>query len=150
MRDISSYDDMFNIVDQFYKQLMTDPIIGFFFTDIVQLDLDEHIPKVARFWAFQILGEKIYRGNVFEVHSQLHRKAALTEDHFHRWVFILKSTIDKLYAGPVAEAMKWKAEAIAKKMAYALMIRADAQTPLIGVHEMIPIESNTYADVSNV
>lgn len=120
MRDIQTRDDLQHIITVFYSQLLTDPIIGFFFTDLVQLDLDKHIPKIADFWAFQLLGEKNYQGNVFEVHRQLHLKAALTEDHFHRWIFVLHSTIDKLYAGPVAEAMKLKAAMIAKKMQQAL------------------------------
>jgi len=120
MRDIETREDLHHIVKAFYSELLTDPIIGFFFTDIVTLDLDQHIPKIADFWAFQMLGEKIYQGNVFEVHRQLHLKAALTEDHFHRWVFLLHKTINGLHAGPVAEAMKLKAAMIANKMQQAL------------------------------
>jgi hemoglobin len=120
MRDIETRDDLQHIITVFYSQLLTDPIIGFFFTDIVTLDLDKHIPKIADFWAFQLLGEKNYRGNVFEVHRQLHLKASLTEDHFHRWVFVLHQTIDQLYTGPIAEAMKLKAAMIARKMQLAL------------------------------
>ncbi len=120
MHDIQTRTDLQHVVTVFYEQLLTDPIIGFFFTDIVQLDLAQHIPKIADFWAFQLLGEKNYHGNVFEVHHRLHLKAALTEDHFHRWLFVLHSTIDRLYAGPVAEAMKLKSTMIARKMAQAL------------------------------
>ena len=114
MRDIETRDDLHHIITVFYLQLLTDPIIGFFFTDIVSLDLEKHIPKIADFWAFQLLGEKNYQGNVFELHRQLHIKAALTEDHFHRWVFILHNTIDNLHSGPLASGMKLKAAMIAK------------------------------------
>lgn len=120
LRDIQTRDDLERIVTAFYQTLLTDPIIGFFFTDIVQLDLEKHIPKITDFWTFQLLGDKTYRGNVFDVHHQLHLKAALTADHFHRWVFLLHQTIDSLYTGPMAEAMKLKAAAIAAKMATAL------------------------------
>ncbi|HQQ62591.1 MAG TPA: group III truncated hemoglobin [Pseudomonadales bacterium] len=119
-QDIQTRDDLARIVTVFYQTLLTDPIVGFFFTDIVQLDLAQHIPKITDFWAFQLLGDKTYRGNVFAVHHQLHLKAALTADHFHRWVFLLHRTIDSLYTGPTAEAMKLKAAAIAAKMASAL------------------------------
>ncbi len=136
MRDIQTRDDMLNIVTVFYEQLMTDPIIGYFFTDVVQLDLAEHIPKVAHFWAFQVLGDKGYRADVFNVHLQLHNKSNMTEDHFHRWVFILQSTINRLYAGPNAELMKWKAAAIAHKMAYALNIRGAKPEEIAGVQEV--------------
>lgn len=118
--DIKTHDDLKLIVTRFYESLLVDPIIGFFFTDVVKLDLQKHIPKITAFWAFQLLGDKGYRGNVFEVHQQLHLKAAMTADHFHRWVFLLHQTIDASFAGPRTEAMKLKAAMIAKKMAQAL------------------------------
>jgi hypothetical protein len=62
----------------------------------------------------------------------------MTEDHFHRWVFFLVQTIDSLYTGSNADMMKWKAEAIAKKMSYALGIRGDQQPGLPGVQMMEP------------
>lgn len=133
LRDIENRNDLQHIISVFYEQLLTDPIIGFFFTDVVQLDLEKHIQTITDFWAFQLLGDKSYRGNVFEVHRQLHLKAALTEDHFHRWVFVLHRTIDAHYAGPLAQAMKLKAAMIAKKMAQALASGNSADT-LEGVH----------------
>lgn len=138
MRDIETRDDLQHIITVFYEQLLTDPIIGFFFTDLVQLDLDKHIPKIADFWAFQLLGEKNYRGNVFEAHLKLHRQAAMTADHFHRWVFVLHSSIDRLYAGPVAEAMKLKAAMIAKKMQQALASGATVYDIAEGVQVLTP------------
>jgi hemoglobin len=120
LSDIHARADLERIITAFYQTLLTDPIIGFFFTDVVQLDLERHVPKITDFWALQLLGDKTYRGYVFAVHHQLHLKAALTPDHFHRWVFLLHQTIDSLYTGPQAEAMKLKASAIAAKMATAL------------------------------
>jgi hemoglobin len=133
MRDIETREDLQHIITVFYSQLLTDPIIGFFFTDVVTLDLEKHIPKITDFWAFQLLGEKNYQGNVFEVHRQLHLKATLNEDHFHRWVFVLHNTIDNLHTGPVAEAMKLKAAMIAKKMAQALANGSNLMEILEGV-----------------
>ncbi|HQQ75474.1 MAG TPA: hypothetical protein PK031_10015, partial [Pseudomonadales bacterium] len=53
--------------------------------------------------------------------------------HFHRWVFVLHSTINSLYAGSVAEAMKLKAAMIAKKMAQALANGSSSSEILEGV-----------------
>jgi hemoglobin len=131
MQDIQTKEQLQHLITVFYQQLMVDPIIGFFFTDIVQLNLETHIPKITDFWAFQLLGEKNYRGHVFEVHRQMHLKASMNNDHFHRWLFLLNSTIDALHAGPIADAMKLRATMIAKKMAEALAK---------GSHEMEPIE----------
>ena len=138
LQDISNRDDIQRIIAVFYTQLLTDPIIGFFFTDLVTLDLEKHIPKIADFWAFQLLGAKNYRGNMFEAHRQLHVKAAMSEDHFHRWVFVLHNTIDALYAGPVAEAMKLKAAMIAQKMAPALASGVTHYDITEGVQMMTP------------
>ncbi|HSC74934.1 MAG TPA: group III truncated hemoglobin [Pseudomonadales bacterium] len=138
LQDIGNRDDIQRIITVFYSQLLTDPIIGFFFTDLVQLDLDKHIPKITDFWAFHLLSEKNYRGNVFEAHLKLHRQAAMTEDHFHRWVFVLHNTIDALYAGPIAEAMKLKAGMIAQKMQQALASGVTNYDITEGVQMMTP------------
>lgn len=120
LADIQTYDDIETIIKAFYSRLLPDPIIGFFFTDIARIDLPTHIPKIASFWEFHLFGVRGYRGNVYEVHRDLHVQAAMTADHFHRWVFMLRQSVDELFAGPVAELMKTRAAMIAEKMAAAL------------------------------
>lgn len=138
LTDITGYDDIERIIAAFYAGLLPDPIIGFFFTDITQLDLATHIPKIARFWDFQLFGNRAYRGNVYEVHRQLHLKARLTQDHFHRWVFMLHAAVDARHAGPVAELMKQRATMIADKMAQALAANAPALAITRGVQIVEP------------
>lgn len=151
MTDIQNRDDIYRIIERFYEQLLTDPIVGFFFTDLVQLDLSRHLPKITDFWNFQLFGVRDYRGNVYEVHHQLHLKAKLTHDHFHRWLFVLNQTIDSLYTGPVASEMKYRAAAIAEKMAQALASGNHDTALLEGVQEMTPPPSggSSPADAGN-
>lgn len=138
LTDIRNYDDIETVIRAFYSRLLPDPIIGFFFTDIARIDLPSHIPKIARFWEFQLFGVRHYRGNVYEVHRDLHRQAALTTDHFHRWVFMLHQSVDALFAGPNAELMKTRASMIAEKMAQALAGNATAIELLEGVRIVEP------------
>jgi hemoglobin len=137
-RDIQTYDDIEAIIHAFYTRLLPDPIIGFFFTDIAPIDLATHIPKIARFWEFQLFGVRNYRGNVYEVHRDLHVQAPLTADHFHRWVFMLHQSVDALFAGQNADLMKTRAARIAEKMAVALASNASDVDLLPGVQIVEP------------
>lgn len=44
MQDISSRQDIALLVNRFYKQVLLDKIIGNFFTEVVPLDWEVHIP----------------------------------------------------------------------------------------------------------
>lgn len=140
MPDIKTYEDIEAVIRAFYSRLLPDPIVGFFFTDIARIDLPAHIPKITRFWEFQLFGVRNYRGNVYEVHRALHMQAALTPDHFHRWIFLLRQSVDELFAGPHAELMKTRAAMIAEKMAMALASNASQADLLPGVHIAEPKE----------
>lgn len=121
--DIETAADVNRLVAAFYAHALTDPIIGFFFTDIAGIELPSHLPKISAFWQLQLLGRKGYRGDTFAVHKVLHGRAALTEDHFHRWLFLFERTIDELFAGPRADLAKKRARAIARSMQRALAQR---------------------------
>ena len=73
---------------------MVDDEIGWIFTDVAHLDLEEHIPVT-------------YGGGAFGVHLELHRKAGgLRKEHFERWLVLWCQTVDELFDGPLAAAAK--------------------------------------------
>lgn len=121
--DIATSADIDRLVATFYARVLPDPIIGFFFTDIAQIDLAAHLPKISAFWQQQLLGKPIYRGPLFEAHRDLHARATLSADHFHRWLTLFTQTVDELFAGPVADAAKVRAQRIATSMQQALANR---------------------------
>ena len=47
--DIATRADIERLVRTFYTQAIPDPIIGHFFTKVIQLDLDSHLPRIANF-----------------------------------------------------------------------------------------------------
>ena len=96
---------------------------------------------VWAFWQQQLLGKLVYRGEMFASHANLHRKAELTADHFHRWLYLFTRTIDDLFSGPKADAAKWRAANIARSMQKSLHDRCTTATEpegIIGVNIATP------------
>lgn len=143
--DIVTPADIDKLVAAFYQRVLSDPIIGFIFTDIAQIDrpghLPEHLQQISAFWQQQLLGRPGYRGQTFAVHSALHRRVALTAEHFHRWLFLFDTSIDALFKGVCADAAKIRARTIAASMQQALAQRhrSDLElNPLTGVFYQTP------------
>jgi hemoglobin len=114
-RDIETRDDCEALVRAFYGRALGDPIIGWIFTDVARLDLDEHIPVLASFWETLLLGEQTYVGRgAFAPHADLHAKVGLQAGHFDRWLALWYDTLDELYAGPRAELAKVTAYRLAQ------------------------------------
>ena len=44
MKDILNTDDLYLLVDDFYKKLLFDKSISYIFTDVVKIKLEEHLP----------------------------------------------------------------------------------------------------------
>jgi hemoglobin len=113
MGDICTREDCERLVRAFYGQALSDPIIGYLFTDIAQLDLEAHVPRVAAFWETVLLGGHSYRGGAFAPHARLHMKAPLQRGHFERWLWLWRATVDELFSGQRAELAKSHANRVA-------------------------------------
>ena len=111
--DICTREDCERLVRAFYGRALTDPIIGWLFTDIAKLDLEAHVPKIASFWETVLLGAQSYRGGAFAPHAMLHMKARLHRGHFERWLFLWHATVDELFAGARADLAKSHANRVA-------------------------------------
>lgn len=116
-RDIQTREDCERLVRAFYGKAMTDPMIGFLFTDVAKLDLEEHVPVITSFWATMLLGERSYGGGAFAPHVSLHRKAGLRGPHFERWLVLWSGTVDELFVGERAEEAKAHAQRVASAFA---------------------------------
>jgi hemoglobin len=112
--DIETRDDVEQLVRAFYGRALTDPIIGFIFTDVAHLDLEAHVPEITSFWETILLGAQSYRGGAFAPHAALHYKVRLREGHFERWLVLWRATIDELFDGERAELAKAHALRVAR------------------------------------
>ncbi|WCB91600.1 hypothetical protein DSM104299_00273 [Baekduia alba] len=113
-RDIHTRADCERLVRAFYAKAMVDPMIGFLFTDVAKLDLEEHVPTITSFWETMLLGTRTYGGGAFAPHVSLHRKAGLRGPHFERWLALWTATVDELFVGARAEEAKAHAQRVAK------------------------------------
>jgi hemoglobin len=105
--DIETREDCERLVRAFYGRTLTDPMIGWIFTDVAKLDLEEHVPTITSFWATMLLDEeRTYYGGAFAPHVSLHRKVGLKAPHFERWLMLWRTTVDELFAGPRADEAK--------------------------------------------
>lgn len=116
MTDIESRTDIDLIMRVFYEQALVDDVIGYIFSDVAKLDLESHLPIIGDFWETVLFqsGDYAQRGrNPMEVHRQLHLKSAFEPRHFERWLELFVRCVDNEFAGPRAELIKMRAQAIA-------------------------------------
>lgn len=118
MKDLNTRQDIKHLVDSFYKKARKDDLIGIYFTEVVQLDWDVHMPVMYDFWETTLLGSGPYRGNPMLKHIDLHRKRPLEGAHFDRWLNLWVETVRRLFEGENAENAVKRATQIAQLMKF--------------------------------
>jgi hemoglobin len=116
--DITSRGDIEQLLIAFYAKVKADAAIGFIFTDIARVNWEQHIPIITDFWESILLDNPVYTKNAMEVHYHLNNKVPLQKAHFDQWLHLFTTTIDDMYAGPVATLAKTRAKSIAGIMQY--------------------------------
>jgi hemoglobin len=113
MKDIQNKQDIELLVDEFYKKVVADPIIGRFFTEVVHLSWDIHIPIMVSFWETILLGKMSYKGNPMIKHIELNKLMPMEPTHFERWISLWSATINENFMGSKATEAIARAKAIA-------------------------------------
>ena len=116
MNDIQNQEDLFILVSSFYDKLLEDKSINYIFTDVVKINLSEHLPELVTFWAQALLGKSGYNKNVMQMHLDIHHKIVLTEAHFTTWLKHFNASVDENFKGIIAEKAKTQALSIATVM----------------------------------
>ena len=106
LHDIETRADCERLVRAFYGRALTDPVLGWLFTEVAGIDLEAHVPRITSFWETVLLDGHSYHGGAFAPHAALHMKARLHAGHFERWLWMWRGTVDELFAGPRAQAAK--------------------------------------------
>jgi hemoglobin len=115
-KDIGNREDLGLVLKRFYEKVFSDRVIGHFFTIVVPLNLDTHLPVITDFWEAVLFDTRGYRKNVMEVHGHIHALSSIEKTHLDQWVSLFTSTIDECFAGEKAELMKQRARSIATLM----------------------------------
>ncbi len=114
--DISNKQDIVKIILIFYDRVKSDPVIGVFFSEVVQIDWDKHIPNLCSFWESVLFYTGNYSGSPINTHRGIHKKYKTQPKHFARWIELFNQVIDENYSGKNAEKMKNHSISIAKVM----------------------------------
>lgn len=120
MIEIQNRDDLDFLIRRFYEKALSDPEIGFFFTEIAEVDLTVHISKIVSFWEMQLFRTGSFNGNPYRTHKLLDMKSTMEPHHFQRWLTLFHQTIDEHFVGERAEILKHNAKSIATRMSHAL------------------------------
>ena len=115
-KDIESKADIELLVNSFYDKVKFDPVIGPFFTELVKINWDKHLPVMYSFWENTLFFTGSYSGNPMKMHQKLNDIFHLDAKHFDRWVKLFTTNVDELFAGEKAELAKQRARSIATVM----------------------------------
>ncbi|WP_300570317.1 group III truncated hemoglobin [Flavobacterium sp.] len=121
MKDIENQEDLYLLVDTFYKKLLNDNAINYIFTDVVKIKIEEHLPILVTFWSQGILGTGGYTKNLTQIHLDIDKKEHLTPELFQIWLGHFYTTVDELFKGDKAEQIKTQALSIATIMQIKIM-----------------------------
>ncbi len=114
--DINNRNDIENLINTFYEKVKADTAIGFFFTDVVKVNWEKHLPVMYDFWENILFYTGSYTGNPMDKHVKIHEKSSMKMEHFQRWIQLFTETVDELYAGKNADVIKQRAMSIATVM----------------------------------
>lgn len=118
MKKLESREDIEHLINSFYAKVVKDETIGFFFTQIAKVDWDKHLPKMYAFWESVIFGQMSYKGNPMGAHFPINEMQAMEQKHFNRWLQLWTAAIEENFKGENADMAIYKAENIAKLMAF--------------------------------
>jgi len=116
-KDITTRNEIYFIIDEFYKKLLADTTMYPFFEEIIkQQHLGNHINTITDFWQDILFYTNVYHNNVMKKHMDFHQKMPFKKEHFTTWLAYLKETIDTYFEGQNANNMKDRATSIAMVM----------------------------------
>lgn len=116
MFDIQNQEDLYLLVSQFYKKLLSDKSISYIFTDVVKIKIEEHLPILVTFWSQAILGTGGYTNNLTQIHLDIDKKEPLSKVLFDIWLAHFYKTVDENFKGENSEKIKTQALSIATVM----------------------------------
>jgi hemoglobin len=116
MTDIRNREDIVLLLERFYSKALVDETIGYFFTEVVPLNMETHIPLITDFWETVLFGKAAYRGNVMQVHQHIHQLSPFNDGHFKRWAQLFIETVEEMFEGDKATMAKQRAESVATLM----------------------------------
>lgn len=114
--DIRNREDIILLINTFYDQVKVNRTIGHFFSAVVNVNWDRHLPVMYDFWEGIVFGKSGYTGNPIQAHHRVHSLHAFSKTDFDEWLKLFHSAVDSLFEGEKAELIKQRASSIATVM----------------------------------
>ncbi len=124
-QEIKQRKDISKLVHSFYAKAIHDQTIGMFFTNVINLDMEQHLPTIIDFWESVLLGTGSYKGNPIKKHLRISEINPLQAKHFKQWIALWNETVDELFTGEKAEEAKKKATLMSELMQYKIAQSTD-------------------------
>lgn len=115
-KDIKNSSDIQLMVNRFYDKIKEDKVVGFIFTEVMQVNWQKHLPVMYAFWENALFYTGGYNGNAMKKHIGMSRIVPLQKKHFTRWLQLFNQTVDEYFEGEKANLAKQRAHSIATIM----------------------------------
>ena len=138
-REITSREDVQELVDTFYTAVRKDELIGPVFEEVAQVNWASHLPRMYAFWETVLLNKAGYKGNPVKKHVDLALKTEMNAVHFERWISLFEQTIDRLFIGKRARVAKERANVMSKIMLYKCSVVSNQNTSVSGTDHSLPL-----------
>lgn len=115
-QDLVNRKDIEKLVNTFYDKVKIDHKIGIFFSEVAQVNWEEHLPQMYDFWESILFSKNVFNGNPMRKHMELNAKQPLAIEHFDHWLQLFTSTTDEIFSGPNSEKIKQYAAIIKENL----------------------------------
>ena len=114
MPNLFSEADIKRLVHAFYNSVRQDDLLAPIFAQKIPEDhWPHHMEHICNFWSGIFLKTDRFDGNPLQKHLKLN---GLTPDHFGHWLWLFKTTADKVLTPVQAEAIYTMAQRIAQSL----------------------------------
>ncbi|MDD5150064.1 MAG: group III truncated hemoglobin [Flavobacterium sp.] len=111
--DIKNREDIEKLINFFYDKIKKNTEINYFFSDIANVNWEEHLPKMYVFFENILFSTGIYDLNPMLKHKELNEKSRIKEVHFNQWIVLFDNSVDELFVGEKADEIKRRVKNIA-------------------------------------
>ena len=103
-------------ITRFYAKVNRDELLSPIFNQVAEVDWNEHIPKICKFWNSVLLKTGEYRGNAYQKHIDLTQMTSIDMKHFDRWLELFSKQAYIDFSESDAEFVISKAQTIARSL----------------------------------
>lgn len=115
--DILGRDDLYLIVNEFYKELLNHKDMKHFFEKFNDNNkLEKHLQILVDFWDNILFYSGTYKKNAMQPHINLHLTKPFEAHHFEIWLALFNKAVDNHFKGENAHTIKTRALSIATIM----------------------------------